>query len=217
MQHNKLKALAVVSQKGGTGKTTLAVNLAVHASMDGLNVAVIDCDPQRSAAGWWGIRQHEWPTLIERPAHELPSILATLEEEGFNLAIIDTRPSVEGETLRAVQSATAAIISSRPTSFDLRAIALTAQLVRDSGKSGCIVLNQCPPPRSENEPSITAEARSVAASLGLPVAPATVSIRVAIPYAASGGMAACEYEPDGNATKEIAALWQHIKGEYLNG
>lgn len=217
MQHDTLKTLAVVSQKGGTGKTTLAVNLAVHAAKDGLNVAIIDCDPQRSAARWWSVRADDWPVMIERPAHDLPEVLATLKNEGFGLAIIDTRPSVESETLHAVQNATASIIPTRPASFDLQAIALTAQLVRSSGKPGCVVLNQCPPPRTENEPSLTAEARAVASTLGLPVCERAVSARVAIPYAASGGMAACEYEPDGAADKEISSLWQHIKKEYLNG
>lgn len=218
MLWKNLKTLSVVAQKGGTGKTTLAVNLAVLAAMDGLRVALIDCDPQRSAAGWWQIREADWPTLIEQPAGQLPSVIETLNAEGFNLAVVDTRPSVEAETLEAVQNSTVAIIPTRPTSMDISAVALTAQLVRSAQKPGCIVLNQCPPSLKQGEAPLTAETRALANTLGLPVAPPALVNRIAYPYASNGGMAVREYEPGKAADQEMTALWSHIKkGYFANG
>lgn len=215
MLWKNLKSLSVVAQKGGTGKTTLAVNLAALAALDGLRVALIDCDPQRSAAGWWQIRKEEWPALIEQPAGQLPSVMETLRAEGFNLAVVDTRPSVEAETLEAVQNSTAAIIPTRPTSMDISAVALTAQLVRSAQKPGCIVLNQCPPSIKQGEAPLTAETRAIANTLGLPVAPPALVNRIAYPYASNGGMAVREYEPGKAADQEMTALWSHIKKGYL--
>lgn len=215
MLWKNLKSLSVVAQKGGTGKTTLAVNLAVLAALDGLRVALIDCDPQRSAAGWWQIRKDDWPILIEQPAGQLPTVMETLKAEGFNLAVVDTRPSVEAETLEAVQNSTAAIIPTRPTSMDISAVALTAQLVRSAQKPGCIVLNQCPPSIKQGEAPLTAETRALANTLGLPVAPPALVNRIAYPYASNGGMAVREYEPGKAADQEMTALWSHIKKGYL--
>lgn len=68
MQHDKPQTLAVIAQKGGTGKTTLAINLAALAAADGLKVALIDCDPQRSAVSWWETRQADDIGMIEASA-----------------------------------------------------------------------------------------------------------------------------------------------------
>lgn len=217
MQHDNPKILAIVAQKGGTGKTTLAVNLATLAARDGLRVALIDCDPQASAASWWRTREAEDITLIERPASDLPMIRDAARSDGFDLLIVDTRPSVEAETMQAIQAATACIIPTRPGILDLRAVALTADLVKSAKASGCIVLNQCPPPRGVGEGTLTAEARTVASSLGLPVAPLAISMRAALSYALNDGRAVCEYEPGEKADLETRALWRYLKKAYLNG
>jgi len=217
MQRDKLKTLAVVAQKGGTGKTTLALNLAALAASDGLRVALVDCDPQRSAASWWETRESDDITLIERTASDLPMIQEAARADGYDLLVVDTRPSVEAETMQAIQSATVAVIPTRPGILDLRAVAATAQLVTASDTPGVIVLNQCPPPRSENEPTLTAEARTVANTLGLPVAPPVVSMRAALSYCLNDGRSASEYEPGGKADQETRAFWRYLKKAYLDG
>lgn len=217
MQNRTLKTLAVVAQKGGVGKTTLAVNLAILAVKDGLRVALVDTDPQASAAGWWKTRQADDLVMIERDAAMLPDIQKMAQAEGFDLLIVDTRPSVEGETLRAAKAATAAIIPTRPGILDLRAIASTANVIRSADCPACIVLNQCPPPRGVGEATLTAEAREAANSIGLPVAPPACSSLVAYSYALNDGRAVCEYEPDGKADLELRALWRYLRKAYLDG
>ena len=85
-----MKTLAVLSQKGGTGKTTIAVHLAVEASRAGQTVALIDLDPQCSAAKWSDTRDDDTPIVISAHATRLPQVLHTAEQGGVDLAIIDT-------------------------------------------------------------------------------------------------------------------------------
>lgn len=217
MQHDKLKTISLVAQKGGTGKTTLAVNLAALAASEGLRVALVDCDPQQSAAAWWKTRQAEDVELITGGVSDLAKIQTALNANGFDLLFVDTRPSVENETTIAIQCATVALIPTRPSILDLRAVASTAGLIKAASGTGCIVLNQCPPPRGIGEGALTKEAKTVASSLGVPVAPPVVAMRAAFSYSLNDGRAAFEYEPDKAADLETRALWRYIRKAYLNG
>ena len=131
-----MPAIALLSQKGGAGKTTLAVHLAV-CSGDGL---IIDTDKQKSAAGWWREREGELPELVTANAQSVPKALAATKRQWV---FIDTPPRHE-EALRAVCAVSDFIlIPARPGILDLRAIADTVGLV--DSKAAAIVLNSCPP------------------------------------------------------------------------
>ena len=70
-----MKTISFISQKGGVGKTTLAIHLAVAFAADGLNVAILDLDPQASAAEWKDFREEEMPGVIAIPSSRLPKVL----------------------------------------------------------------------------------------------------------------------------------------------
>jgi len=82
--------VAILSQKGGTGKTTMALHLAVGAEKAGQLAAVIDLDPQASAAGWKDSRQAETPVVVSVPATRLPQALEAARAGGADLALIDS-------------------------------------------------------------------------------------------------------------------------------
>src|SRR3954453_14422285 len=94
------RVLALVSQKGGSGKTTLAVHLAVALGASGRRVALIDTDPQGSATAWYGLRQAGEPRLIAAPAERIRGTLAAAKAGGAVIAIIDTKPSVSPDVRR---------------------------------------------------------------------------------------------------------------------
>ena len=77
-----MKTISFISQKGGVGKTTLAIHLAVAFAADGLNVAILDLDPQASAAEWKDFREEEMPGVIAIPSSRLPKVLKELEGRG---------------------------------------------------------------------------------------------------------------------------------------
>src|SRR5512132_548986 len=194
-------AIALLSQKGGAGKTTLAVHLAV-CSGDAL---IIDTDKQKSAAGWWRERDGELPELVTATAQ---SVSKALEATKRQWVFIDTPPRHQ-EALRAVCTVSDFIlIPARPGILDLRAIADTVGLV--DSKPAVIVLNSCPPGRGFGEAGVVSEARSALSVYGLPVCPAVISSRVAFSYALNGGLAVTEFEPEGKAAGEIRKLWEWL-------
>ena len=89
--------VSLLSQKGGTGKSTLAIQLAVAALLDGHTVIIIDLDPQESAVMWGQIRGDAPPIVVSATKTELPRLLKTAEKNGVTLAILDTPPKVEPE------------------------------------------------------------------------------------------------------------------------
>ena len=88
-----LRVLALASQKGGSGKTTLSGHIAVQAQRAGAGpVVLIDIDPQGSLADWWNEREAEYPAFAQTTVSRLANDLAVLRQQGFKLAVIDTPP-----------------------------------------------------------------------------------------------------------------------------
>ncbi len=198
-----MKVIAVAAQKGGAGKTTLSVHLATAATLAGYDAAVVDLDPQGSAASWGDDRGEEPPEVISGQASRLDKILAAAKGQGFHLIVIDTGPAADAAARRAAEMADVVLIPCRPASFDLRAIKTTVDLVQTTRTPAFVVLNAAPP-RSR----AVDEAREVIAGLGAQVAPVTICQRAAFTHAVIGGRTAVEFEPDGKAAEEISALWE---------
>src|SRR6516225_966404 len=134
-----MKAIAVLSRKGGSGKTTLAVHLAVLAWQKGHRVALIDCDPQKSAGDWWRARQDDEPVLVEAPAEGLGAVLGAARGDGVDVAFIDTAPHADTDATAAARAADLALIPCRPSILDLRAIGATVELVHAIKKPAAII------------------------------------------------------------------------------
>src|SRR6185312_16747486 len=96
-----MKVVAVASQKGGSGKTTLAGHIAVQAERAGAGpVALIDTDPQGSLAQWWNAREAPTPHFAQVGVLELDEALDHLEKAGMKLVVIDTPPAITGSISR---------------------------------------------------------------------------------------------------------------------
>ncbi|MGB8843361.1 MAG: AAA family ATPase [Aliidongia sp.] len=199
--------VAILSQKGGTGKTTLTLHLAVAAERQGHSVAVIDLDPQASSAGWKDSRASDSPYVIALPHSRLVQALQAAQEGRADLALIDTAPHSEGAALAAAKAADVVLIPCRAGILDLRAIGTTAELVKLAGKPAYVVLNAMPVRATQ----VLADAREAVAVHGLEVAPVAMQQRVAYAHALTAGQTAQEYEPDGKAAEEIAQLYLWLR------
>jgi Mrp family chromosome partitioning ATPase len=120
---SQMRIIAVCSQKGGSGKTTIAGHLAVQAGLAGHGPAVlIDTDPQGSLAEWWRARKDDVPALAKVKLEELDDNLAELRSYGTSVAIIDTPPALTGSIEQVMAIADLIVIPARPSPHDLRAV-----------------------------------------------------------------------------------------------
>ena len=201
--------ITLVAQKGRTGKTTLAINLAVAAEAVGHRAVLIDLDPQASAAGWGDHRTLARPVVAPVPATRLDDALGTARAHGADLAIIDTAPHSESSALEAARAADLALIPLRPGILDLRALRTTADICLLARRPAAVVLNQAPP-----RGPMTGQAAAVIAENNLDVVPHWVGARVAFVHSLTLGVGVVEHEPDGKAAAEIRSLltwiWERI-------
>ena len=198
-----MKIVAILAQKGGAGKTTLSLGLAVAATDAGLSAAVIDLDVQATAANWGDRRTAEAPVVISAQPARLQRMLDAARAQGADLVVIDTAPRAEQGAFIAAEAADLVLIPCRPSIYDLETVRTTADLVRLAGDRPAVaVLNGIPPRGTRAQ-----QAREVLAGIGLEVCPAAIGSRVALEHAATLGLVAQEYEPLGKAAAEFAAVY----------
>jgi chromosome partitioning protein len=198
-----MKTVALLSQKGGAGKTTLVLHLACVARAAGVASAIIDLDPQASAAAWHDSRADEEPVVVPLPYTRLTQGLETARAGGADLVLIDTAPHSETAALAAARASDLVLIPCRLSILDLRAIGGTAEIVRIAQKPAFVVLNSYHPRAVE----ILEDARAAVAVHGLRIAPVGLAGRASFSHSLTAGLSALEYEPDGPATQEAKALF----------
>ncbi len=200
-----MRIVAMVNQKGGSGKTTLSGHLAVQAQAAGCGtVVLIDIDPQGSLSDWWNERQTEYPAFAQTTVARLASDLQVLRQQGFKLAVIDTPPAITMAIQSVIAVAELIVVPTRPSPHDLRAVGATVDLCERAGKPLLFVVNAATP-----KARITSEA-AVALSQHGTVAPITLHHRT--DYAASmiDGRTVMEIDPTSRSSQEITALWEYI-------
>jgi chromosome partitioning protein len=157
-----IEALTLLSQKGGTGKTTIALHLAVAAEHDGKSSAVIDLDPQQSAALWGDSRTSDTPVVVSAQPARLPQVLDLVREHDTGFAVIDTAPHSESAALAAARIADFCLIPCRAAILDLKAISTSIDVARLAKKPFAVLLNAVPP-----RGTLSSEAAEVIASYGV--------------------------------------------------
>lgn len=202
----RMKRLVLLSQKGGSGKTTLAVHLAVAAENQGEEVVIIDTDPQASATAWAELRNLPTPDVATVTASEIEKVLSVSKEVGKTFAVIDTAPHAAPGATQAAMMGDLIVIPCRPTAFDLAAIKAAVDIVKAANARGVFVLNSCPPRAPEIK-----ESQEALLSYGLPVAPVTLGERRSYARAIARGRSVTEFDETGKAAEEINKLWNWIK------
>jgi chromosome partitioning protein len=197
-----MKTLALISQKGGVSKTTLATALAVAASRDGKTVAIFDLDPQASAAFWQDTRGSDIPAVVAIPPSRLGHVLKAAGDSDCELAVIDTPPSAKA--FEAASHADFVLVPTRPAVLDVMAVSQTLELVKHYGRPYGVVLTFCPPAGREVEDTTAAIDQ-----LGAALAPVRIGNRIAYSRAQQTGQTAQEIEPDGKAADEIKQLYAY--------
>ena len=202
-----MQTIALIAQKGGTGKTTLALSLAVAAEKHGISTLIVDLDPQASACKWGDRRTAETPAIIDAQPARLQQALLKAEQAGFQLAIVDTPARIEQAAAEAARIADLVILPTKPSIYDLETLQASLELVEGRSKRPpVVVVNATPPHGGRYDQAVEAIKK-----MGLLVCPASLGYRVAFEYAAQLGQSAAEYEPGGKAAEEIEAVYKAIR------
>ena len=200
-----MKTIALICQKGGTGKTTLALSMATEALAAGRQVAVLDLDPQASACEWSDLRGEETPAVIDAQPARVDAVVERAREHGVELLLIDTAGRTEQAALAGARVADLVLIPLQPSVADLKTIQATIDLIRLAGSPAhSAVLMRVKPLGVRHDESAEWLSRQ-----GIAVCPATIGDRVAFQDAFGMGRGVSEIEPDGKAAREIRQVYKY--------
>ena len=198
-----MKIVAVIAEKGGVGKTTLALDLAVSATRNGRSAAVLDVDPQATASKWTDRRDEERPWVVPTHASRIAASIDQAKGQGVDFIVIDTPPHSSTEAAEAARRADVVVVPMEPHLFALETLEKLADLQKIAGGTPFfVVINKSPVQGSEG-----ANAAEFIRQQGFPVAPVVVHLRAAHRHAGNVGKVAAEYERDGKAADETLQLY----------
>lgn len=207
-----MRSVALISRKGGTGKTTLAVSLACAARAAGADCALLDLDPQGSASAWARLRGGRAPAVaVVRPSALAGQLAEWRSAFAGAVVFVDTPPVAGGAAAAAIAACDFVLIPCRPGLFDLAAVSGSLAAAAEAGKDAAAVVNSA----GVLSP-LERQAREALEASGVAVGP-TVHNRVAHAYAAAQGLAACESEPGSRAAGEIETLWRWLERRLYKG
>lgn len=200
-----MKAVTFVTQKGGSGKSTLCISLAVAAHQEGRSVCILEMDRQATISDWAESRTIEAPEVAQIDATQLEAVMDRLKGSAYDYVFIDTPGVDSAGTLSAIRVADLCVIPCRPTPADLRAFKPTLAAMYRLEKRFAFVLNQTPP-RSYR----IRDAADGLAVLGV-LPDVNVVMRNDHQDAIGVGQGVTEFNPQGQAANEIRRLWSWME------
>jgi len=204
-----MKTIAIISQKGGAGKSTLSVCLAVEAQRQGRDTLLIDADNQANVFKWSQRRESEVPVVLSSQTVMVPQHLTMAQTNGAAYTIIDTPGKADRESLECARHADLVIIPTRANLFDIESISITIDMVNTLRKPHLVVINALHPNSMRKFDELrTALETEYQAS----VFPAYISQRAAYADCIFNGTAPQEHEgaDGGKASQEITELYSYI-------
>jgi chromosome partitioning protein len=194
-----MQVFALVTQKGGTGKSSLAISLAVAAEEAGLRSAIIDVDPQGTASEWSKRRKAATPEVVRLHWSHLSSQIRAFERSGLDLVIVDTPGADDSAAAAAIREAGLCLLPVRPSIADIEAMKPTLRYLNDRDKPFAFVLNQCP---VGGRTSRTSNAFRALQLIGA-VCDGTLALRADHMDALASGLGVTELASGGKAAAEV--------------
>lgn len=205
-----MTVIAVLNQKGGAGKTTIATHLARAFQLDGADVLLVDSDPQGSARDWAAVREDQPLTVI---GIDRPTIERDLKALGKReIVVIDGAPQANELAVSAIKAADVILIPVQPSPYDIWAASELVDLVRarievtDGRLKAAFVIS-----RAIKGTKLGNEVEEALAGYELPILDARITQRVGYPTSAASGITVLDTESDKDAANEIRALLESVK------
>lgn len=201
-----MRTLAVIGQKGGSGKTTAALGIAVAAAQKSRIVAIIDLDPQATAANWNDRRGRENPSVVSCQVARLSQVLEAAEKGGADLAVIDTPGKSTDALIAAAKAADFVLMPIQPQLYDIETLTSLKDVLTLAGNPPAAVLvNRAPVQGSRHS-----ETQAAAEAQGFCVCPVVLYARAAHGDSGNIGKTATEYDAHSKAAHEMLALYSYI-------
>ncbi|MGH7744475.1 MAG: AAA family ATPase [Candidatus Dormibacteria bacterium] len=200
-----MKTLAIIGQKGGNAKTTTALGIAVAASAAGRTVAVIDLDPQPTAANWSDRREVESPTVIACPAARLRPVLEGARTQGVDLAVIDTPGKSADASIEAAKAADMVLLPVQPHLGDIETLRNVKDILTLAGNPRAAVVVS----RARLQGRRHLDALDAVKAMGFEACPVVMFDRAAHYDAGMVGKTATEFAPGSKAADEMLALYTY--------
>ena len=201
--------LSIIGQKGGSGKTTIALGLAVAAVKAGETVVVIDLDPQTNATNWKDRRAEENPIVLSVQPSRLRQTVESARLNGADLVIVDTPGKNESAAIEAARVANMVFIPTRPDVFDMETLPTVRNLLRAAGDPRAFIIYNCLHPQGSK---IAEELKALTVDhAGIPACPVHLTQRASYSDAQAQGKCPQEIEPEGKAAAELERLYLFIR------
>ena len=198
--------IALASQKGGAGKTTLAGHLAVEAERAHAGpVALVDADPQGSLAGWWNARAADTPVFAHTSLSRLRDDVARMRDQGIRLLVIDTPPAITATIGEVISISDLVVVPARPSPHDIRSVAKTVGLVEQYGKPLVFVINGAHPTARITNQAV------IALSQHGTLAPSIIHQRTDFASSMIDGRTVMEMSRKTRSANEISMLWEYLQ------
>lgn len=201
-----MRIWSFVQQKGGSGKSCICTNLAVHAEEKGETVLIVDLDPQASATLWHSERGTNKPNVLDAIPDKLTNILESAATLGVTLCLIDSPSKLDAIALAAIRAADMIICPTLPDLFNLGSLQDTVQLLETANKLGVTVgvINNVDEAGAADR---IGEAMAAIGSLKMAVCPVVIYHRPQFQTAAGKGKGVTEVGTAKKAANEIRDLW----------
>lgn len=202
------RVVTFAQQKGGSGKTTLALNLACAALESGQRVAVIDADPQGSLGQWFMQRRERSDPGLTFATASAWGVSYECEKlaKDHDLVVVDTPPKVDADLRPALRVSDLVVVPVATSHLDLWATESVLDLVRREGREALVVLNRVPP-----RARMVEDVAQAVDGLDAVRAATLVGNRVAFADATGRGFSALEVDRRGKAAVEVRALWEEVR------
>jgi chromosome partitioning protein len=204
--------ISVVNQKGGVGKTTIAINIGIAMARRNFKVGFLDTDPQGTASQWQSI---EGNVAFEVRRHPSPVSSADLTEEDLNhgFLVIDTPPAIGEITLSVLELADLAIVPLAPSVLDIWSSRTTIGMIEEAKKTNPKLEGRLLVSRKIPRTRLGREGRDAIAALEMEVFQTEISQRIAYVESMIAGVSVFQYAPRSEASKEIEDLCEEILRE----